>query len=77
MTSRFEVHVAGRLPQTLSEAISTRFADAAVDKQPNSTVLTGSLAEQAALRALLALIWDTGGTVLFVARDPDRDSSAT
>src|SRR4051812_14550661 len=38
MTSRFEVHVAGRLPQTLSEAISTRFADAAVDKQPNSTV---------------------------------------
>ena len=77
MTSRFEVHTTGRLAQTVSEAINTRFGAVAVTTQLNSTVLTGSLADQAALRALLALIWDTGGTVLSVTLDPDPDSSAT
>jgi len=76
MTSRFEVHTTGRLPKTVGEAISTRFGAVAVTTRPNSTVLTGSLADQAALRALLALIWDTGGTVLSVTLDPDSDSSA-
>jgi len=70
MTSRFEVHVTGRLPQTLTQAISARFGEIAMCKQPNTTVLSGNVADQAALRALLGLIWDTGGSVLTVTVHP-------
>jgi hypothetical protein len=73
MTSRFEVHVTGRLPRALSEAVVSRFGQVAVRKQSNSTVLNGNLADQAALRSLLSLIWDTGGSILSVTLDPDAD----
>jgi len=64
----FEVHVTGRLPQGVTEAINTRLGKISTCQMPNSTVLNGSVADQAALRALLDLIWDTGGSVLLVDR---------
>jgi hypothetical protein len=71
MTSRFEVHVSGRLPQTLAETIGTRFGPVTIRRQPTSTVLTGHVCDQAALRALLGLIWDTGGSLLSVNLEAD------
>ena len=77
MTSRFEVRVTGRLPHAVSEAIVTRFGGVAMRQRPTSTVLTGSVADQAALRSLLGLIWDTGGSVLSVTLYPATGSTAT
>jgi hypothetical protein len=77
MTSRFEVQVSGRVPQGLTGAIGARFGAINVRERPASTVLSGSVADQAAVRALLTLIWDTGGTVLSVTVDPDAASRPT
>jgi hypothetical protein len=71
MASRFEVHVAGRLPQALTAAICSRFGQVALCERPNFTVLSGSVADQAALRSLLGLIWDTGSSILSVTLVPD------
>jgi hypothetical protein len=71
MTSRFEVQVSGRLPRVVTEAIDARFGEMALRRQLDSTVLTGNVADQAALRSLLTLIWDTGGAVLSMTIDPD------
>jgi hypothetical protein len=77
MTSRYEVHVTGRLPQALTEAITTRFGEVVTRNQLGSTVLNGSVTDQAALRSLLSLIWDTGGSLLAVTVDPDTGSRTT
>jgi hypothetical protein len=77
MTSRFEIRVTGRLPHALTEAISARFGRVAIDGQPHATVLYGSIPDQAALRSLLGLIWDTGGGILSVTLDPDGGSPRT
>lgn len=73
----FEVHVTGRLPQGVTEAINTRLGKISTCQMPNSTVLNGSVADQAALRALLDLIWDTGGSVLSVTLNPEPVLRAT
>jgi hypothetical protein len=67
MTSPFELKVSGRLPQALMQLISTRFGNIALTEQQNGTVLHGGVADQAALRALLCLIWDSGGSLVSVA----------
>jgi hypothetical protein len=77
MTFRFEVHVTGRLPRALTEAIGCRFGQVAMREQSKSTVLNGTVADQAALRSLLGLIWDTGGSVLSVTLDLDTGSRTT
>jgi hypothetical protein len=77
MTSRYEVHVTGRLPQALTATIATRLGEVVMRKQPDSTVLNGSVADQAALRSLLGLIWDTGCTVLAVTVDHHTASPMT
>jgi hypothetical protein len=71
MTSRFEIRVTGRLPHALTEAINTRFGRVAIYGQPHATVLNGSIPDQAALRSLLGLIWDTGSSILTLTFDPD------
>ena len=70
MTSGFEVRVSGRLPRTVSEAVSARWGELSTRNRSHSTVLTGTVVDQAALRALLDLIWDTGGSVLSVTLHP-------
>ena len=67
MTSPFELEVSGRLPQALTQVISIRFGGIALMEQQNGTVLSGGVADQAARRALLCLIWDNGGSLVSVA----------
>jgi hypothetical protein len=71
MQANFEVHVNGRLPRALTDAINSRFSAIAIRNQPTSTLLEGRIPDQAALRALLGLIWDTDSNVLSVTFDPE------
>jgi hypothetical protein len=63
MTSPLEVRVTGCLSRALAEEIGERFEEVAVRPEGESSVLSGTIADQAALRSLLSLIWDTGGAV--------------
>ena len=74
MTSRFEVHVTGRLPRALAETIGSRYGQVGMREQPKVTVLSGRVPDQAALRSLRGLIWDSGGSVLSVSLDADTGS---
>jgi len=73
VTLRYELHLTERLPQTARDLIRSRLGPFAErgDKKPD--VLTGTIADQSALRALLALIWDSGVGVQSVAVEPDYD----
>jgi hypothetical protein len=64
MTPPFELHVAGPLPQGVVDGVGSRFGDVAMHPQSGSTVLTGTIPDQAALRALMHLVWDSGGSIL-------------
>jgi hypothetical protein len=85
MTTRYRVRLLGRLPQSAAETIRGRFGDVGVGGDQRITVLSGTVPDQSALRALLGLIWDTGATVLSLtaapsppaigASDPARASS--
>jgi len=66
----FDVELSGRLPHGLIALVRERFGDMWPKEQQNITTLHGSVPDQAALRALLCLIWDSGGTVLSVAVHP-------
>lgn len=62
----FEVELGGRLPQAVLGLMTERFGDVTPNEQQTMTTLRGRVPDQAALRALLCLIWDCGGTVLSV-----------
>lgn len=64
MATRYEVRLCGRLPQSAVGSIRSRCGDLVVRAERRNTVLTGTVADQAALRALLELIWDTGAGLL-------------
>jgi len=66
-----EVRVRGPFSQALAIEIGQRFGEVAIRKERQSSVLSGTVADQAALRSLLTLIWDTGGALLSVTLDPD------
>ena len=73
MTLRYELHLTGRLPQTATDRIRCRLGPFAKRGDRKSDVLTGTIADQSALRALLTLIWDSGVGVQSVAVEPDYD----
>ena len=72
MVSTFELAVAGPVPGSVAAVIRDRFGDVAVRRRPGRTVIEGRIADQAAVRALLDLLWDTGCEVrlLRVATNP-------
>ena len=74
VTLRYELHLTERLPQTARDLIRSRLGPFAEHRGRKSDVLTGTIADQSALRALLALIWDSGVGVQSVAVEPDFDS---
>ena len=69
MTTSYELHLASRPPRLVLDQIRTRFGEVGVRRDPDRTVLTGTVIDQSALRALLSLIWDGGGDVLAVLVD--------
>jgi hypothetical protein len=65
----YELHIANRPPRLVLDQIRSRFGEVAVRRDADRTVLTGTVIDQPALRALLTLVWDSGGDVLAVLVD--------
>ena len=64
MSLYYRLVISGSVPQAATELVRSRFDVTECTVAPASTVLTGRLADQPALRALLTLISDTGGRVV-------------
>ncbi len=78
MVSTFELALAGPVPWAVAEVIRDRFGEVAVRRRSGRTVLEGCIADQAAIRALLDLVWDMGCEVrlLRVATDSSAGPEA-
>jgi hypothetical protein len=72
VTLRYEIRLSGRPPQAATGLIDSRFGTPIVYSDPPATVLVGTVADQAAVRALLTLLWDANIGVLSVAINPTR-----
>ena len=70
-TSRYQLLVTGRLPDTVKELVDDRFGPSAVVTDARCTVVDIQ-ADQAALRALLTLLWDVGHEVHSISRADRR-----
>jgi hypothetical protein len=60
---RYHLTLAGPLPATVAGVIRARFGEVTVRSRAGRTALDGLLADQAAVRALVNLVWDGGGEV--------------
>ena len=71
-TSRYRLLVTGRLPETVQELVADRFGPSAVVVTGRRGTVVDVAADQAALRALLTLLWDVGHEVHSVSRSDGR-----
>jgi hypothetical protein len=55
----------------VAEVIRVRFGEVAIRSSADPTALDGLLADQAAVRALLTLVWDVGGEIRLLRVIPD------
>jgi hypothetical protein len=62
----YQLEVRGALPRGVREELRRRFGELVVQSQGDRTVLSGLTVDQAALRALLGLLWDVGGELQLV-----------
>lgn len=76
VTLRYEIGLSGRPPRAATELIGSRFGTPIVSSDPSTTMVVGTVADQAALRALLTLLWDAGVGVLSMSINPTRFESA-
>lgn len=70
MTLLYRMVVSGPLPNTTVATIHARFRPDQIVAGPESTVATGTAIDQPALRALVGLVWDTGGQILSLDTEP-------
>ena len=63
MVCRYHLALGGPLPATVADVIRVRFGEVAIRSSADPTALDGLLADQAAVRALLTLVWDVGGEI--------------
>jgi hypothetical protein len=68
LTYRLEIR--GPLPRVALEQLRDRFGDVRVQSDGDRTVVSGQSADQAALRAILSLLWDVGVEVRLVEATP-------
>jgi hypothetical protein len=62
----YDLEIRGKLPRGAHDELRQRFGDFLVQTDANRTVLSGVIVDQAALRALLGLLWDVGSEVQLV-----------
>jgi hypothetical protein len=68
LTYRLEIR--GPLPRIAKDELRERFGDVRVQSDGEQTVVSGRSADQAALRAVLSLLWDVGVEVRLVEATP-------
>ena len=69
--ARYELRVRAPIAASLLDVIRTRF-DQVSAPGADGTVLIVENIDQASVRALLTLLWDTGHEVLALAEEPGR-----
>jgi hypothetical protein len=60
---RYHLALAGPVPASVVEAIGARFGQVTIRSPAGPARLDGVIVDQAAVRALLNLVWDAGGEV--------------
>jgi hypothetical protein len=68
LTYRLEIR--GPLPRIAQEQLRERFGDLRMQFDGDRTLVSGHCADQAALRAMLSLLWDVGVEVRVVEATP-------
>jgi hypothetical protein len=68
LTYRLEIR--GPLPRIAQDQLRQRFGDVRAQSNGDRTLVSGHSADQAALRAVLSLLWDLGVEVLVVEATP-------
>jgi hypothetical protein len=69
---RCELTVTGQLAGSVIETLRSRFTVASI-RAADSTVVTVDGVDQAAVRAVMILLWDTGHEVLTMTTSPSGD----
>ena len=73
MEHDYRLEVRGPLPGVAREELRRRFGDVQVRPDGDRTVVSGLTADQAALRAVLGLLWDVGVEVRLVQATAPAD----
>jgi hypothetical protein len=68
LTYRLEIR--GPLPRVAQDQLRERFGDVRMQPDGDRTLVSGHCADQAALRAMLNLLWDVGLEVRVVEATP-------
>jgi len=66
MTLRYRVEIRGALPSGLRDELRHRFGEFAIQSDASRTVLSHLALDQAALRALVGLLWDVDSELRLV-----------
>ena len=66
MLLTYRLEIRGRLPSVAREELRRRFGEVKVRSLGGRTVVSGLTVDQAALRAVLGLLWDIGCEVQLV-----------
>ena len=66
MELTYRLEIRGPLPRMAIEELRRRFGEVEVRPEGARTVVSGLTADQAALRAVLSLLWDVGSEVRLV-----------
>jgi len=74
VTLHYRLMISGSLPQISVELLRSRFEPDNITVGPACTAVTGTVLDQPELRALLALLWDTGGRLLSLNTEPETTS---
>jgi hypothetical protein len=66
MELTYRLEIRGPLPRAAQDELRRRFGDVEVQSEETHTVVSGLTVDQAALRAVLSLLWDVGSEVHLV-----------
>jgi hypothetical protein len=73
----YRLVVNGPLPAGVITEIGTRFAPTDIRSETNRVVIYTGATDQAALRALLSLIWDVGAELCSITQTSDAERTTT
>ena len=66
----YRLEIRGPLPRIAQDQLRERFGDVRMQSDRDRTLVSGHCADQAALRAVLNLLWDVGVEVRVVEATP-------